>query len=301
MTQSTANAQGGATFAPEQRTIRLIHYDISYAVYGAEHGTDGALLLLHDIVGGAFAWEQVVAQLGGLGRAIYVVDMLGYGRSDHPWPADTSLWGHADYLSMFLNDLNLTNIVLVGHGIGGGVAQILATRLSRPRVAALVLIDSVCYQHSFAENWPLPNMKERQDPEAPGHTSLEDLQRDLRATLPAGVYNADRFKKDLLDDYANRWNNEVDKEVLFQHIRELRPYYLNAVASDLKTLEKPTLLIWGQQDEQVPLTYGQRLNREMPGSQLVILPDAGHLSLFDAPDAVASAIGDFLRGAASGA
>src|SRR5689334_15058403 len=164
----------------ERRSGRSIYYNISYLVQGAEHGTDGAIVLLHDIVAGAFVWEKILPQLAGLNRAVYAFDMLGYGQSDHPWPADTSAWGHADALTFLLQQLKLTNVILVGHGIGGGVAQILATRLYREETAALVLIDSICYLHAFAENWPLPEMEKRQDPEAPLHTKLEDVINDLR-------------------------------------------------------------------------------------------------------------------------
>jgi pimeloyl-ACP methyl ester carboxylesterase len=64
------------------------------------------------------------------------------GKSEHPWPADTSNWGQADCLNFLFEELNLTNIILVGHGLGRGVAQVLARCLSRDRVAALALIDT---------------------------------------------------------------------------------------------------------------------------------------------------------------
>src|SRR6266567_2056567 len=246
----------------ERRSGRSIHYTISYLVQGEEYGTDGAIVLLHDIVAGAFTWESIIPQLAGLKRAVYAFDMLGYGESDHAWPADTSTWGHADVLALLLKKLNLTNVILVGHGIGGGVAQILATRLYREETAALVLIDSICYLHSFAENWPLPEMEKRQDPEAPLHTKLEDVINDLRATLPQASQKANAFKN-TVNQYVDPWNSELGKEVLFQHIRLLVPYYTNSVASDLATTGKPTLIIWGEKDEQTPIKYAQRLHREI--------------------------------------
>src|SRR5689334_14434297 len=165
-------------------TVRSIHYTLSYLAQNSERGPQGAIVLLHDLPGGAFAWEGVLPALAGLGRAVYAFDMLGYGQSDHPWPADTSIWGHADVLSFLLKRLNLTNIVLVGHGLGGGVAQILATRLYREQTAALVLIDTTCYLHAFAENWPLPDMEKRHDFDAPKHTEVEAMIHDLSQTLP---------------------------------------------------------------------------------------------------------------------
>jgi pimeloyl-ACP methyl ester carboxylesterase len=290
MASKTSSAAG----VLERHTGRSVHYNISYLVQGTEYGTDGAIVLLHDITAGAFSWQGIISQLAGLKRSVYAIDMLGYGQSDHPWPADTSVWGHADVLSHLLKDLKLTNIILVGHGLGGGVAQILATRLYHEQTAALVLIDTICYQHAFAENWPLPEMEKRRDFDAPKQTEVEDVIRDLRATIPKAVVNTGRFK-DVINDYIEPWNSELGKEVLFQHIRSLIPYYVNAVSTDLQVSGKPTLIIWADKDEQTPLKYAERLHHEIPGSELVIVPNAGHLILFDAPDAVSKALIDFIN------
>jgi len=279
----------------ERRTTRSIHYTMSYIVQGAEYGSDGAIVLLHDIPAGAFSWDAIQPQLAGLERAVYAFDLLGYGQSDHPWPADTSVWGHADVLSLLFKELNLTNIILIGHGLGGGVAQVLTTRLYREQVAALVLIDTICYLHSFDRNWPLPEMEKRQDFDAPKQTQLEDMIRDLRATLSNGVVNSRAFSA-VINDYIEPWNSELGKEVLYQHIRLLVPSYTNAISSDLQVVGKPILLIWGEQDEQIPLTYAERLHHEIAGSKLVTIADAGHMVLFDAPNSVARVITDFVNG-----
>jgi len=281
------------TSGQERRTAHVIHYKLSYILQGAEFGTDGAIVLLHDIMGGAFTWRDVLPRLSTLNRAVYVVDMLGYGESDHPWLSDISIWGHADCLQFLFEQLDLTNIVLVGHGIGGGVAQVLATRLSRDRVAALVLIDTIAYNYTFASDWPLPDMKEQQKPDRPMEIKLEDMIHELRETLPEGTQNPDRFKQSM-NDWIEPWNSDLGKEVLFLQIRLLLPNYSNSVATDLKTMGKPTLIIWGEHDAQMPLKIAQRLHREIPESRLVIVPDAGHLILFDAPGDVARAIEDFV-------
>lgn len=245
--QSSKNADTGL----ERRSAHVIHYDLNYVVQDADYGTDGAIVLLHDLLGGAFTWEAILPQLAGLRRAVYVIDMLGYGFSDHPWPADTSVWGHADCLSFLLDQLDLTNIVLVGHGLGGGVAQVLATRLNAGRVAALVLIDTICYEHAFAPDWPLKDMQKSQDPELPWKVDPADLQKDLYETLPKAVVNTRGFA-DVIDEYVKPWNSELGKEMLYQHVRLLVPYYSNSVSSDLKVLGKPALIVWGEKDQQIP-------------------------------------------------
>lgn len=282
-----------ATSTQERRSTHVIHYNLSYIVQGTEHGTDGAIVLLHDLLSGAFTWRDILPQLAATNRSVYAIDMLGYGLSDHPWPADTSIWGHADCLCFLFDQLNLTKIVLVGHGIGGGVAQVLATRLGQDRIAALVLIDTICYEYTFAPDWPFPDMKKQQDPDLPKQTKIEDMIHELQATLPNGTHYPDRFKN-VMDDWIKPWESELGKELLFQQIRLLLPNYANSVASDLRVMEKPTLIIWGENDTQIPLKYAQRLHRAIPESRLVIIPDAGHLILFDAPDHVANAITDFV-------
>lgn len=288
-----AKSSKSSTTAPQRGSAHIIHYNMSYVVQGAENGNDGAIVLIHDILGGAFTWDGLMARMSDIDRAIYAIDLLGYGESDRPWQADTSIWGHADCLTFLFKQLNLTNVVLVGHGIGGGVAQVLATRLCPERIAALVLIDTICYEYSFAPDWPLSDMKKYQDAEISKELDLKDLVADLEATAPKGSYNADWFKRQI-DKYVQPWNDDIGKEVFLQQIRLLIPSYSNSVSTDLKSIGKPTLIIWGEKDTQIPLKFAQRLHREIPESRLVIIPDAGHLILFDAPDQVASALADFV-------
>lgn len=292
-----ANAAARAKAAPavraERGSVRTIHYSLSYTVRNASAGPDGAVVLLHDLPGGAFSWGDVLPQLEATGRSVYAFDMLGYGQSEHAWPSDTSIWGHADSLSYAFRALGLRDIVLVGFGVGGAVAQVLATRIYREQVAQLVLLDSYGYEYAFAPNWPLPEMVKRQDPEAPRHTSLDQLLSDLRTTLPLASAKPKFLAGSKLDAYLNEWNSEIGKELLFQHMRLMLPLYSNAVSSYLRKLEVPVLLIWGESDAITPRSLGERMAREIPGSRLEIVPNAGHLVLDDAPDAIGKLIADF--------
>jgi pimeloyl-ACP methyl ester carboxylesterase len=274
-------------------TVRSIHYTLSYLAQNAERGPQGAIVLLHDLPGGAFAWEGVLPGLAATGRAVYAFDMLGYGQSAHPWPSDTSNWGQADCLQYAFEALKLSGITLVGAGIGGAVAQALATRLYREKVARLVLINSYLYNVAFAPNWPLTEMAKRQDPEAPHHTKPEDLLGDLRATLPNGAAHA--LPGGRLDAYTNEWQGKVGTEMLFQHVRLMRPDYVNSVSTDVELWPKPILLLWSEQDHVTPLSLAQRLAAANPNAQLEVLRGAGHLALDDAPSAIAQPLGDFVR------
>lgn len=287
---------GGASAAPvataRRAIVRSVHYTLSYSVQNVERGPRGAIVLLHDLPGGAFVWESVTPALVATGRAVYAFDMLGYGQSDKPWPSDTSVWGHADCLNYAFKTLGLEDIILVGFGLGGAVAQTLATRLYRDGVAKLALINSYAYQTAFAPDWPLPEMTKHQDLEAPLHFSEEQVERELRQTLPSGA--ARGLSAARLDAYVADWNSKASKNLLLQHVRLLNPLYINAVASDVTKLDISLLLIWGEGDAVTPLALGQRIAREAQRATLATVAGAGHLILDDSPDQVAHLLARFV-------
>ena len=216
--------------ATQRGTARSIHYNLSYVVANEGAGPRGAIVLLHDLPGGAFTWDGVMPTLAATGHAVYAFDMLGYGQSDHPWPSDTSIWGHADSLLYAFQGLKLSEVTLVGIGLGAAVAQVLANRLFRENVARLALISSYAFETAFAPNWPLPDMAKHQDPEAPHHANIEDVLNDLRKTLPNGAVS--KLASDRIAAYVNEWNGDVGKQILYQHIRLMNPSYINSVATD---------------------------------------------------------------------
>ncbi len=290
---ATAPKRQAATRTAPRGTVKSIHYTLSFMAQNDRAGPRGAIVLLHDLPGGAFAWESVLPGLSGTGRAVYAFDMLGYGQSEHPWPSDTSNWGHADCLHFALAALGLSEVTLVGVGLGGAVAQVLATRLYRTSVARLALINSYGYQLAYAPNWPMPDMLKRHDPDLPRQTPLDQMLSALRETLPKGAVNP--LPAARLAAYTNEWNSELGKEMLFQHIRLMLPDYTNSVATNVELLEIPTLLVWGERDDVAPARMvGQRIARANRNATLKVVPGAGHMILDDAPGAVASAISDFV-------
>jgi pimeloyl-ACP methyl ester carboxylesterase len=278
---------------PQNGTVTTIHYTLNFIRRNPEQGPRGAIVLLHDLPGGAFTWTDTLTRLAATGRAVYAFDLLGYGQSDRPWPSDTSIWGHADNLSYAFKQLGLEQIVLVGFGLGGAVGQVLATRLYRTQIAKLVLIGTYGYQYAFAPDWPLPEMSARQDPEAAMHTPTDQMLADLRNTLPLAASNATYLAGSKLDAYTSEWNSSLGKNLLFQHIRLLNPIYMNSVSSDLRQLDIPVLLVFGESDKITAPSLGERMQREIPGAHLEIIKGAGHLVLDETPEVVGKLVAEF--------
>jgi pimeloyl-ACP methyl ester carboxylesterase len=121
---------------------------------------------LHGIPTSWALWRHVLPQVRG-GRLL-ALELAGYGESI---PAgrdrEISVARQADYLLAWLDHLDIERAVLVGHDLGGGVAQIAAVRQPR-RCAGLVLTNAICY-----DSWPIPAVCRRPGRARARHAAAE--------------------------------------------------------------------------------------------------------------------------------
>lgn len=142
------DAGGGARPGPTARTCDVGGIPMRWE----ESGAGTPVVLVHGIPTSPRLWRHVVPRLKRV-RAL-AWEMVGYGDSI---PAgrgrDLSVAMQAEYLVRWLDALGLERVVLVGHDLGGGVAQIAAVR-HPARCAGLVLTNAVAY-----DSWPIPSLK----------------------------------------------------------------------------------------------------------------------------------------------
>lgn len=69
---------------------------------------------------------------------------------------------------------------------------------------------------------------------------------------------------------------------------------LEFIEKNLKTIEKPTLILWGEDDKFLPLSLGNRIHKNITGSRMEIIPDCGHFVQEDKPERATEIITDFL-------
>src|SRR4051812_32402119 len=125
--------------------------DLSGArLYYYAAGTRGAgvpVVFVHGFATSGHLWGEVVP-LVPAGHRLVVMDLLGYGRSDRPESRGVDVRSHAERVIELLDELRIQRACIVGHGVGGGIAQSLAVRFPH-RVSHLCLIDSVAF-----DRWP---------------------------------------------------------------------------------------------------------------------------------------------------
>jgi len=270
------------TTPPVGTTRQVTVADRSLHVWAA--GDAGpTILLIHGIPTNHTVWWDVVPRLAPRARVL-AVDMLGYGRSARPGGKRVDIAAQASYVVELLDALGIDRATVVGHDIGGGVAQILAVRHGE-RVERLALIDAVCY-----DGWPVPAAKvlKLASPvleHLPARPTVEALKAGLR-TLFAHRERAGRF----VDAFVEPFASVEGMDVFVEHLRALDSKYTEELAPALPRLRLPVAVIWGGQDHQMKPKYAARLAGDIPTAQVTWVDDASHFVPADRPDVVADAI-----------
>ncbi|MBC7790009.1 MAG: alpha/beta fold hydrolase [Anaerolineae bacterium] len=101
-----------------------------YYYAAGTRGSGEPLIFLHGFPTSSHVWRDVVPLVPD-GHRVVVVDLLGFGRSDQPLGRDVSIKGHADRVVQLLDSLRIERAAIVGHDVGGGIAQHLAIRHPR--------------------------------------------------------------------------------------------------------------------------------------------------------------------------
>lgn len=260
-----------------------------YYYAAGSRGAGEPVVFVHGFATSGHLWRDVVSLMPA-GRRLVVFDLLGHGRSDPPGRRPLGLGAHAERLVALLDALGITSACIVGHGVGGGVAQALALR-QPARVSRLALVASVAFDRWTSRDVriaraTLPIMR---------HLPPAWLLSMVRAELERGYADPVRATH-AIDRYARPFATEPGRDALVRHIAALDTRESSALGTRLGELAIPVRVIWGAQDPFLPLPLGQRLADAIPGATLDVIPDARHFLPEDAPRQVADSLTALLDG-----
>lgn len=257
-------------------------------------GTDGhvPVVFLHGIPTSPRVWRHVMPLVGGRRLAW---EMVGYGESIPDGSGrDLSLTRQAGYLMAWLRAVDAWPAVLVGHDLGGGVAQIVAVR-EFTACAGLVLVDSVSY-----DSWPILPVKALRA--AGGLTRrlpASIFRRAVLAPLMALGHDDRERARESLGAHWQPYRRHGGAGAFLRQARALHPADTLAVAPHLGQVNVPARVLWGSADPFLRLPQGQRLARDLD-APLITLAGARHFVPEDRPEAVAAAVAEVAAEARSG-
>ena len=244
---------------PEPKDIQVLGHRIRYW----DTGEGDPIVLVHGFSGSAaFEWAPVIPGLAKRNRVV-VLQVIGFDPSEQPdMPYTTEAL--VRHLGEFMRQLKLTNITLVGESFGGwhvAAYAVHAAALGQPPIARLALIGgAIC-----VKKLPEPTARGFVDPE--WQAAADALPAEMRT-----VNDATRMA--IVRDSGLVTMNDPTR-------------------AQLAGIAVPTLLLWGDKDELIPLECGQDAATLIKNSKLVALPNVGHIPSIEATNDFVRIVSEF--------
>lgn len=249
---------------------KLVLNNLLVTYYEQGNGT-APLIFLHGWRSEAAVWLPLFKSLYKIPYTLYAVDLPGFGKSETP-KKPFILEDYADVVQEFVSKVigQTSKVTLVGHSFGARVA--IKCAATHPElIEKLVLVDSGGARMKSEKRKALKIVaKLAKLFFKPGF--MQPLRKKIYERLGATDYVA---------------------------TPELQQTFLNIINEDLTPLfpkiTAPTLIVWGEKDEETPLSYARIMHQTIPHSELVILPNAGHFSFLDNPEKFVQALTEFIK------
>ncbi len=221
------------------------------------------IVLIHGLGSSAETWAVLIPRLSKE-FLVYAPDLPGFGKTPLA-PEGTNISTHVLYLERFLDALGYPRVTLVGNSLGGWIATRFAVEHPE-RVDRLYLLNSAGLRR---ENLHSPYAEDR----VAARRSLENM---LGFPVPVPKFALDAVVR----------NSQTPAYVGFMRGYDPR----EELDSILANIRVPTTIIWGEQDNLLPLICAHDLHGGIADSELVLLPHVGHMPQIQAPVKVARII-----------
>jgi pimeloyl-ACP methyl ester carboxylesterase len=237
----------------------------------AERGEGPVALFVHGVLVNNHIWRHQLAALSDIRRCI-AVDLLGHGHTEAAAGQDVSSAAQAAMLAELLDALGVETVDLVGNDGGGAVAQLFA--VAHPeRVRSLVLTN--CDAH---DNWPPKAFQGFVDMCAAGGLpdTLAAMAQDKAIYRSAGALgpcyeDASQVGDDTIDAYLQPYLANPERlQDLARFVAAFDNRQTTAIEGQLRALETPTLVVWGDDDVYFDRKWGRWLKDTIPGTRRLV-------------------------------
>ncbi|RMF57502.1 MAG: alpha/beta hydrolase [Calditrichaeota bacterium] len=268
--------------------------DTTRIAYVDEGSGEKTLVFVHGLGSYLPAWKKNIAGLRNQFRCI-ALDLPGYGKSSKGvYPFSMSYY--AEVVHRFLQELNLTNVIVVGHSMGGQIAMTLAL-LYPDEVEKLVLIAPAGLER-FSEGekkWFMQVM-------TVDGVRLTPVQQ-IRKNFYLNFYNFPADAEFMIRDrIALRGARDFEK-YCYAVVKSVEGMLKEPVYDYLEEIQSPTLIIFGENDNLIPNPYlhggrsrdiGRIGDEKIPNSTLKLIPNSGHFVHYESAEEVNRVIEEFV-------
>ncbi|MFD0933503.1 alpha/beta fold hydrolase [Psychroflexus salinarum] len=225
-----------------------------------EKGEGTPIVILHGLMGGLSNFDGVMTYFPEKGYKVVVPELPLY---DMPL-LKTNIKNLTKYIKEFIDFKSYGQVILVGNSLGGHVG-LLTTKLYPEIVKALVITGSSgLYESAMGESYP-----KRGD-----YEYIKKKAQDV-------FYNPEVATQEIIDDVYSVVN---DRSKLIRTLSIAKSAIRHNMSKDLPTMETPTCIIWGKQDEVTPPQVAKDFDKLLPDSELFWIDQCGHAAMMEHPD-----------------
>jgi pimeloyl-ACP methyl ester carboxylesterase len=258
-------------------------------IHYQEKGSGPPLVLLHGYCSNTYTWKDVLPALAQQFHVL-AVDLKGFGFSEKP-RGNYSLNAQADLVMKLLDEVAIPNATIGGNSMGGAVGLLCALNYPE-RVNRLVLVDGAIFRRMAESGQRLAPPLFLKPVIGPMLTALALTSDTLvRRALELSLYDHSLLTPERLEAYYRPLRTRGGQRAAFEVARQ---WDLSSAKSNLDRVQSPTLILWGEKDELVPLALGQQLHREMKDSKLVVFENCGHMPQEEQPKRFVEVVSGFL-------
>lgn len=260
---------------------------VHYQEFG--DGTNPTLILIHGFTASTYVWQTVAPKLAAENFHVIAVDLLGFGFSDKPAWFEYSITSQARMIERFMDRLGIGRAILVGSSYGGAIASTLA--LDYPeRVEKLVLVGAVvnneAIENSIYRFTAMSGIGEILSP------FLIDSKRFLKFRMRKTIapVNHHLITEERIEAVGRPLRA---KNTHHSILATARNWDASRIENDAYLINQPTLLIWGEDDNVIPVENGEKLYDSILNSRLVVLKDCGHVPPEEKPERFVELVAEF--------
>ena len=248
-----------------------VHYRIE--------GEGFPIVLIHGTASSLHTWDAWTKELKKT-NTIIRMDLPAFGLTGPNKTADYSIKSYTTFLDQFLNEIAIDSFHLAGNSLGGNIAWNYAAEHPN-KVDKLILIDA----SGLPTNKPRPAVFKMAKTPVVSNLFLYVTPKFFINKNMQEVYADDtKITDDLVSRYHKMALREGNRQAFIDRARMDFKLGSKANIDKLKSIQNSTLLIWGAQDNWIPLDNGKRMDSVMHNSKLVVLENSGHVPMEENPE-----------------
>jgi pimeloyl-ACP methyl ester carboxylesterase len=259
-----------------------------YSVAFDTLGEGDPVVLVHGTPFSSYVWRAIARELAR-DYKVYLFDLLGYGQSEKSAEQDVSLGVQNVLFAALLNFWGVERPKVIAHDFGGATV-LRAHLLNGCDYDRLLLVDPVA-----TAPWGSPFVLHIRNNEAafagvPDYIQRAILQAYIRGAIHRPISDAE------LEPYLTPWLGRLGQPAFYRQIALMDQKYTDKVQDRYGQFRCPVKLLWGIEDQWLPIERGRKLAAMIPGCELVEVPGSGHLMQEDAPEVIIAAALRFFSG-----